>query len=73
MMSIPSDQLRPLTDSELDRFGLAGEDPAWEEYVDAEQIKTYGPLRWPFIKRCVEPSGDLAGCVRKVYEQYPDK
>lgn len=72
-MSTPSDELRTLTVAELEEFGLRGQDPAWEEYLDAQMVKQYGPIRWPLIKRCIGPSGDIDGCVKKAYEQYPHK
>ncbi len=42
IMSTPSDQARLLTYEELQRFGVAGYDPAWEEYTEARQIKDTG-------------------------------
>ncbi|MBV9780128.1 MAG: hypothetical protein JOY62_09165 [Acidobacteriaceae bacterium] len=71
MLSTPSDSLRLLSAAEMDRLGLRGEDPAWDELINAKMIERYGPIRWPLIKRCIGPSGDIAGCEKRVYEQYP--
>jgi hypothetical protein len=63
-------------------FGLRGMDAAWDEYLEAQDIKEYGPIRWPFIKECTIEAVSRPGmtlryaqdaCVKKAYEQYPDK
>ena len=71
MLSTPSDRGRFLSTAELDKFGLRGQDPAWEELSNAKMVERYGPVRWPLIKQCSSISGDLVGCVRKAYERYP--
>jgi ATP-dependent protease ClpP protease subunit len=73
MMSTPSYDVRFLSFAEMQEFGLLGNDPVWDEYNEAQEVKQYGTKRWPLIKRCIGPSGDFAGCVKKVYELYPDK
>jgi hypothetical protein len=72
MISIPSDQARSLTYEELKHFGIAGDDPAWEEYTEAQQIKRFGPLRWPIIKKCIARKPELAPCLKQAYAEYPD-
>lgn len=71
MVTTPSDQVRVLTFAELRDLGLNGEDASYEEYSEALNIKKYGTVRWPLIKDCVGPSGDLAGCEKKAYELFP--
>lgn len=76
MMATPSDQVRVLTYAELQRFGLAGEDPAWEEYGDAETVRMYGPLRNAAIKACLaqsKSSDEVKACEKEVFVKYPIK
>lgn len=71
MLSTPSDDVRFLSFGEMQKFGLFGTDPAWDEYSEAQSVKRFGAKRWKFIKHCIESSaGD---CVQKAYEQYPDE
>jgi hypothetical protein len=73
MLSTPSDHVRFLSFGEMQKFGLFGTDPAWDEYSEAQSTKRFGARRWQFIKQCVQSSGGGRSCVQKAYEQYPDK
>jgi len=64
-----------LTAAEIVRFGLLGQDPAWEEWTEANNVKAFGAERWKWIKKCQDRLGygKTADCFRQAYKVYPEK
>jgi hypothetical protein len=74
MDRVESSSVRFLSDREILRLGLAGEDPAWEELTEAGGIKQFGPERWRWIQECqghAHSATEAAGCYARVYQVYP--
>jgi hypothetical protein len=74
MLSVSSDKLRLVSSGEAERFGLSGQDPAWEELNTAKMVEHFGSNRWPLIKRCWERFGPSheAACISEAVRRYPD-
>lgn len=74
MLSVPSGDVRWLTEDELARFKLAGRDPAWAEWVRAKGIKRYGLAeieREERVLKCIETTNDFDGCVKLHGSPFP--
>jgi hypothetical protein len=71
IMSTPSTSSRFLSLGEIVDLGIEGEDPAFAEYEEAQNIQLYGRERWSLIsacfesiaRACAERGGGLNECI----------
>jgi hypothetical protein len=76
IMSTPSDQVRVLTYAEMQQFGLAGNDPAWEEFTEAQAVKLWAPEirgRQGMSSRKQTSRGLRKGSFRQIPDQTVDQ
>jgi hypothetical protein len=83
MMRVPSSGIQWLTHTDIDRLGLVGTDPAYEEWLRAQYVQRFGPDGYrrhlegvEMYNKCFNevlenPNAD-AKCQQEVPQRYPE-
>jgi hypothetical protein len=73
MMATESGSIRYLSTNEISDWGIAGDDPAFAEYSDAQMIQRYGRERWAVIVACTGAGRQMSSCEEEAYRRYPER